>query len=464
MPLRIGSTARATHAPSGVLRVFVTLALALFALPSVPAAVHAQAGAPLDSLLLAAEAASPALRAAYARVLAARARVDPAGTRPDPMLMLGVVNLPLSRPNFTDDEMTMRMIGVGQRLPYPGTLRLRRRAATYEAEASDAALASARLDVARTVRESYYELAYLDRAVALLHGTEQALSEIVRVAAARYGTGVGEQQDVLTARVEATRVTESASALLEQRHAVLAQLNGALDRPSDTPVKRPRIPAHLERVAVAADPMQVRFAAATLGARATGSPLPSLDVLQGMALAGSPRLREQAALIAAQSARVALARWASRPDVDLSLQYGQRQGRPDMITAQIALPLPLQRAKRQDAQQAESAAELTALEAEQQAQRNAIRAEVARLDAEIARSRTQLALYTKAVLPQAQAALAASLASYRTGRTALTAVLDARSAVFAYEMTYARAMADFAKGIAALEQVTGSSLLAERAP
>ena len=338
-----------------------------------------RAGGALDSLLRLAEAASPALHAARARVAAARARVAPAGARPDPMLMAGVVNLPVARPSFRTDEMTMRMVGVGQTLPYPGKLGLQRRAAASEAVAAEAALAAARLDVARDVREAYYELAYADRALDIVQGTRDALSGVVQVAEARYGSGGTGQQDVITARVEATRVAEAASALLEQRRAALAQLNAALDRPSDTPVDAPAIPERVARAAVAGDPPRVRFAAATLGARAADSPLPPLATLQAMAVQRSPMLRQHEAMIAAQAARVELARKASRPDVDVSLQYGQRQGRPDMVTAQVSIPLPLQRAAKQDAEAAGAAADLAALEAEHHAQVNAIHAEVARL-------------------------------------------------------------------------------------
>src|SRR5256885_1269367 len=51
----------------------------------------------LDSLVARALSTSPRLRAANARVDAARARVRPASTPPDPMLMAGIINQPLGR-------------------------------------------------------------------------------------------------------------------------------------------------------------------------------------------------------------------------------------------------------------------------------------------------------------------------------------------------------------------------------
>src|SRR5438132_10241694 len=51
----------------------------------------------LERLLQFAVSANPAVQAAERRVDAARARVIPAGLPPDPMLMLGIQNLPLGK-------------------------------------------------------------------------------------------------------------------------------------------------------------------------------------------------------------------------------------------------------------------------------------------------------------------------------------------------------------------------------
>ncbi len=479
MHSRIRPAARGTAAAFAERRRQPRLGFVVFALLTVPSVAIGQA-APvpnpssesraadrqrsLDSLVRLAGIASPDIRTAQARLLAARARIRPAGARPDPMLMAGVVNLPLSRPSFTTDAMTMRMVGVAQTVPYPGKRGLQRRAAAQEAAAADAALDAVRLDVARSVRDAYYDMAYTTRALELLDPNRLLLADIARVAEARYATGTGAQQDVLRARVDATRVAETASMLLEQQRTSLAQLNAVLDRASDTPVADARIPERIARAAVETDANDVHFLDASLGARAAGSLLPSLAALQARAGDASPVLRQSAAMIDAQSARVEFARKDDRPDFDLSLQYGQRQGRPDMVTAQVSVPLRLQRSARRDPQRAEAYAELAALEAEHVARRNALNADVARLVGLAEHSRTQLALYRVAILPQARVAVDAALAGYRTGRTDLTTVLTAQSAVFASELLYARAMTDFAKAIAALEQVTGSSIIPEARP
>jgi outer membrane protein TolC len=412
----------------------------------------------LDSLVRLAAATSPAVRAAVARAEAARARVGPAGARPDPMLMAGVQNLPLSEPGFSG-EMTMKMVGLGQTFPYPGKLSLRTRAAEHELLSAQASLRGAQLEVEEAVERAYYDLAFLDRALEIVGRNQRLLVDFMKVTEARYGVGTGGQEEVLRVRVEAARLGEEAVALTEQRRAVLAQLNAVLDRPSDTPMASPAIPRRVARAAIADSVREIRFVSTALGARAADSPLPPLETLQTIAIQLNPMLRAHEAMIAAQAARVELARKEHLPDFDVSLSYGQRDGFSDMVSAQLSIPLPIQRGRKQDLLVAEVRSELAALHAEHEEQVNALRADVARLHAELERDRAQLALYVKAILPQGRAALSSATAGYQVGRADFLTLLDAQATLFTYETTYFRVLSDFAKTLAELERVVGQEIV-----
>lgn len=425
----------------------------------------------VDVLVEAALAVNPAIRAARERLSAARARVGPAGLFADPTLMLGILNLPLGRMRSVPagsgampassgpDEMTMKMIGVGQTIPYPGKLSLSRRAAAREAESAEAALAVVRWQVTWDVRSAYYDLVFLDRALEIVDRNHRVLADFATITETRYGVGTAGQQDVLKARVELTRLAENAVALKEQRRASLARLNSLLDRPTDAPLVAERLPQRISRAAVADSASRIRFASADLGARAEGSPLPPLSELQERAVRQSPMLREHEAMIAAQSARLELARKAYLPDFDVSLQYGQRTGLPDMVTAFVSIPLPVQKRKKQDQLVADARSQLAALEAEHHAKQNELRADVARLYSELERQRAQLALYVKAIIPQGRASLASATSSYQVGRVEFLTVLENQATLFNYETEYFRTLTDFASTLAELERVLGEEIL-----
>jgi outer membrane protein, heavy metal efflux system len=164
-------------------------------------------------------------------------------------------------------------------------------------------------------------------------------------------------------------------------------------------------------------------------------------------------------MIAAQGARVDLARREHLPDFDLNLQYGQRPGRPDMLTAFVAVPIPVWKGRKQNQLTADARAELTALESTRAATRNEVRAEVARLVSELERQRAQLAVYVKAVLPQSRASLASATASYQVGKVEFLAVLDDQATLFGYETEYFRALTEFASTLAELDRVVGKEIL-----
>ncbi|MGI8497932.1 MAG: TolC family protein [Gemmatimonadaceae bacterium] len=414
--------------------------------------------ADLDSLIARALTVSPAVRAANARGEAARDRVNPAGVRPDPMLMAGVQNFPVSAPGFTD-FMTMKMIGVSQTIPYPGKLSLRRQAAGHEVAALDAARTVVQRQVIRDVRHAYYDLAFLDRALDIADRSRKVVSGLIAVTEARYVSGRATQADVLNAQLTSARLAQTLASLGEERRATLARLNALLDRGSEEPVDAPTIPDPLARAAVSASPFEVGFVSSALGARAASSPLPSLPELQRLAVLESPALKQHEAMIAAQRSRVALAQRDYLPDVDVSLAYGQRNGRSDMITATVSLPLPLHRGQKQNELAKAAGAELAVLEAEHDASVRELGAEVARLVSDAERNRTQLALYVKVFLPQGRAALASVTESYGTGKIELSHVLEGQAALFSSETDYFRALSDFAKKVAELERVVGKEIL-----
>ena len=447
--------------------VLPALSFAAITLLASPAC--AQASNSLEALLARADSANPSLQAARDRVRAASARVRPAAAWADPMLMAGIENLPFgamnepgmgsAAPSVPGEPMTMKMIGVSQTVPYPGKLGLRRQAAEREVDAARASADASRLAVARDVRVSFYELAYIDRALAIVERNRAVLADVIQVTEAHYASGTGGQQDVLKARVEAARLGETASALLEERRATSAELNATLNKDDTTSLPSAVVPERIAQAAIAVDPNRVRFAAQTLGARAVDWPFPPLAELQDLAARENPTLRESEANIAAQAARVELARKGSKPDFEVSLRYGQRNQRPDMITAEVSIPLPIHKRARQDQELEAARAEFSAMESDRRAKSNSVRAQVSRLVSDLERGRTQLAIYTKAILPQGGAAATAALASYQAGKTDLLTVLDDQNTLFTYETEYYRSLSDFAKNLAELEQVVGSEIL-----
>jgi outer membrane protein TolC len=123
------------------------------------------------------------------------------------------------------------------------------------------------------------------------------------------------------------------------------------------------------------------------------------------------------------------------------------------------VPIPWQKRRKQDQFVSEANAELSALQADYHERVNALRAEVATLHAELERTRAQLALFVKAILPQGSASLTSATASFQVGRVDFLTVLESQTTLYNYETAYYRALTDFARRLAELEAIVGKEIL-----
>jgi outer membrane protein TolC len=150
------------------------------------------------------------------------------------------------------------------------------------------------------------------------------------------------------------------------------------------------------------------------------------------------------------------------PDFTFSLEYmvlEETMGSEgdDMYTASVSFNLPVQRARRR-AMVAEAGAEGRMVLAERNVLRNQIRQGVADGLAAIDRTRRLAELYDQGLIPQANAALEATLASYRVGKTDFMKVLDSRMSLFNLEREYHDAVAENRMQLAVLEALVGTPL------
>lgn len=400
--------------------------------------LSAQEPLPLDSALSIALRHNPALNAARERADAGRARIRPAGALPDPMLMVGIDNLPLGRetmsePSNLPDEMTMRTVGLSQTVPYPGKLKARVRVAQSDVTAMEARADADRVMLIRDVKNAYYELMYVTSALGILRETQTLLLNMQRAAEARYVAGAGEQRAVLDARVEASRLSSEAAALEEQRRTLAARVASLIG--SDVPV-----------------------IAAAFALPPTSS-LPSLAELQDAAARHNPELREISAQLDARGQETVLARKEALPDFDIAVRYGQRTGRPDMVSASVSVPLPVFKRRKQDALVQAAEAELRGARADLESARNRLRAEVAARFAQLQRVRTQLTIFSQSILPEAQASVESATASFEAGRAELYAVLQRRQQLLTYRTEYQRLLTELAQNVAELEVLVGGEVL-----
>ena len=141
------------------------------------------------------------------------------------------------------DPSSNRQVMAEQMIPYPGKTHLRTEIASRDADAETLAYEAVERHVATEVKQAYFDLAYIDRSLAVLQKDRDALEGFEKVTEIRYSVGKAAQQDVLRAQLEITRLSQRATLLTQQRHTLEAQLNSLRDVPIDSPVSVHPCPA-----------------------------------------------------------------------------------------------------------------------------------------------------------------------------------------------------------------------------
>jgi outer membrane protein, heavy metal efflux system len=393
---------------------------------------------PSDTLTLRAavqlaQAANPALRAARASASAAEARVAPAGALPDPQLQFGLMNRMPSALGATTDPMTVDQVQVMQMVPWPGQLSAARDAARHNASAASAdADETARSLVAR-VQSAYFAVAYADRSLVVMQHTLNLLRDFREVSTAMYAVGTSVQQDVLRAQVEVAKMTERISRTTQDRVAAVARLNALLGRDASAAIDAVQLPDSTEA-------------------------LPSADTLTAWALAARPGLRADGERVAAADAAVLAARRALLPTMDVGVSYQARPMYPDMVSIVIGVSLPVFAASKQLAVRREAVAIRDASAASLADRKNDTMAQIVEIRARAGEDQHLDRLYRTSILPQAQAAVDASLAGYRVGQVTFMQLIDNQLTVNDYTIERFRLLADYHQAVGALEALVGRNL------
>jgi len=433
--IRSESVGSRRHRQQGRVWLLATL-LCAAAATSVPVLADEPDAAPLQALIGQAIKANPEIAAAAREKEAAAHRVSPAGAFDDPMLEAGLISVPIQSWRLNREDMTMKMLGVSQRLPYPGKRGLRADIAAKDAESLAFGYQETVNRVVREVKVAYYELALIDRSIALLERSRGLVGQLLRIAEGRYAVGQGAQAEVLKAQTQLAKMSEELVRMKRERRAMEAELARALGRGAE------------------AAPIRTAMPDVPSGAL-------SFDELHAMALRQRPQLLGLRTLVDKSQKALDLARKDYYPDFDVRLQYGQRDRMPDgaprsdLISVTLAINLPVWGKQKIEPKIAEAQAMREQAISMLQAQQNELAAKLKQQVAIAEQSRESAKLYETGILPQARLALESALAAYRVNRVDFPMLLDSQMTVLSYEVNHAAAVVAFNKALAELDQLAG---------
>lgn len=416
----------------------VTLGLGLaWTSPGIAATDELQLSDPhLVGLVDEAVANNPEIAAARFERDAAQQRIAPAGALDDPMLEAGVLNAPLDSLSLNREDMTMKMLGIVQKLPFPGKRDLRRAVASADADSVDLAVHEVTNRIVRDVRVAYDEIAFNEEAQRIIARTRTALEQLEAIARSRYEVGQGAQVDVLDAQAEIERLNAETLRLVRENATLQSDLKRLLGRSGPgTPISVP---------------------APRLG------PGPDAEKhTVDLALASRPQLLALQALVDRGNREIELAEREYYPDFDVRLQYGQRDNAPDgmqrddMVSLTVAVNLPIWRKTRLDPQVAEARAMRGRAQSMLLAQQLETQAAIETQLAVATQARRTAELYQNSLLPQLRAEVASALVAYRVGQVDFLTLRQAQVREYEVSTQLAEAITNHNKAIAETDLLVG---------
>ncbi|MBI5124497.1 MAG: TolC family protein [Candidatus Omnitrophica bacterium] len=374
---------------------------------------------------------NPEILAAKNTYKAAKARVPQELAPEDPML------------EYSYDEMRagveglmgkpMRSYAISQKIPFPTKLILRSSIAGKDAKISYEAYREKERDIIARTKSVWLDLWATEKIIDITKENQALLEQFSSSAAARYAVGKASQQDALKAQVELAKIKNSLVTLVQRREIGQAKLNILLNRDPRSGIV---IEKDLRKMDISAP----------------------LDELSDKAKELRPQLRAFRYAVEKGKAQYLLAWNEFLPD--LSGRYEQMivDGRGDKWAGMLGVSVPIWFWEKQSFGVAQMKSELDMFKAEYRTMENMALFEVKEAYAKVEARKKLVEQFETSFIPQAEAALKASLIGYEANQIDFLNLLDSQRMLLDIKIDYYDTLVELEMAKAELEKAVGVDL------
>jgi outer membrane protein TolC len=381
---------------------------------------------------------NPSVRAARAAWRATVEKYPQITAYPDPQIMITYFPEPIeTRLGPQDWNAT-----ISQMIPFPGKL-------SKAGEAVEADAQIARLNLDKTVRditvsvlESFHELTYIREAKRIAAQNAELLDHLRKTGETAYAQDRANFTDVVKAQSQSAQLRYDALLLDELEQTEMTRLNGLLNRPPETSF------GTLENI-----PFQPAVY--------------SLEEIYALSESRQEEIRMAEAQVEKAAVQADLARYQNLPEFRVGIFYAAI-GSPDVPTPpedagqdavgiQFGVNVPLWFGKN-TARTEQAQAELEKTKADKAARIIETRTKIRNLFFRLQNAMRLIQLYRDELLPQASASMELAETWFREGEGSFSDFTETQSALYNFQLSLARARADYGKYLAGLERLAGQNL------
>ena len=419
---------------------WISASLLLLLVPAVSRAQEPSspgAAASLANLLAEAERNNPQIQAARHGWDAAKQVPTQVSTLPDPQIVVQQFSVGSPRPfaGYTNSDFAYIGLGFSQDIPYPGKLRLRGEIAKKDADVIHEGYESVRRAVLAEVKKTYFQLGYLSQRATILDSDRELLRQVEESAQARYRGGLGNQQEVLQAQLEQTKLLREITTNELEIGKVQAAMKQLLNRPQSSP--------DIDTATLSETTLTYTY-----------------DQLLAAANANNPEIAGMQKVVERQELQVDMAKKDFYPD--FNLQYMWQRTDPTQYRAYymvtFGIRIPIYRGRRQQPELAQAEADQSRAKSEQEARTQQIAFQLRQQFLGAEKSEELLKIYREGLIPQARAELQAGMAAYQSNREDFQALLASFLDVLKLDQEYWQTLSEHETSLAQIEEATGLSL------
>jgi len=385
----------------------------------------------LHELIQEAEQKNPQIAASFHAWQASRNIPKQVSALPETQLSVQQFSVGSPRPfaGYSNSDFAYIGFGASQDIPYPGKRQLRARVAEEEADSMEAQTDSVRRTVVGNLKMVYFRLAYIQQTLGVLQRSDELLNQVQQATEARYRVGQGNQQDVLKAQLQHTKILQEIAHHHQEEGLLEAQIKQLLGRPQES----------------------TDLVAETLTVRAL--PYSAAELLQ-RAREQNPDVHSKTAYIRQQEAQVELAHKNFRPDFNVQYTYEHTASQfPDYYMASFGIRLPNRGRQRAELAEAQEKQERARKELDSESQR--VLSEVQQQYVRAKTSEERLKIYSDGLVPQSEATFRSAMSAYQSNRQDFETLLSGFLDVLNLDLEYRTELVEHESAIAELERLTG---------
>lgn len=403
--------------------------------------INASNGTYLDSLVGRAISLSPKIKMLKEQQKSAENRIPQNSNLPDPMVTVGIMNLPDNTFSFSQEPMTGKTIAISQSFPYPGKL-----GSIAKWQSVDTAIVTEEIletenEIRRSFLNEYFSLTYIRQSQKITESIKEMLKSIAEVVQAKYAVATARQQNMFKIEMEITNINEMLVELDGKEKEQLSRLNALLFRPADETIITDSLP----------EPGSLKLSTPEL-IKLSEKNKPALAMI---------KLNGQKYGYMAESAN-----YDFNPNFNVMVQYSNRNTlapmnkyQSDLLSASVGISIPLNYGGKVTGKVQEAKAMEESTQYQYSTTIQTLEGEFGASISKLNTIESRLKLLKEGLLPQSQENLNSSLSDYQVDRVDFLNVIDAEKMLYDIQLKIYRLKMEYFKELASLEFLTGSKII-----